>query len=95
MHLVALTRPYRLGLLALLVLILLRVVRQGPLRILATATMALILIAQFTGELRAIGVAEIWFPFGIGVTLTQYIYAIAIPLLALLIVRTLDSNSVR
>jgi len=95
MHLVALTRPYRLGLLALLVLILLRVVREGPLRILATATMALILIAQFTGELRAIGVAEIWFPFGIGVTLTQYIYAIAIPLLALLIVRTLDSNSVR
>ena len=36
----------------------------------------------------------IWFPFGIGVSRTQYAYAIAIPLLALLIVRTLDLKSV-
>ncbi len=60
----------------------------------AVATMASILIAQFAGELGSIGVPGIWFPFGIGVSLTQYAYAIAIPLLALLIVRTLDSKKV-
>jgi hypothetical protein len=39
--------------------------------------------------LDTIGVPGIWFPFGIGVSRTQYVYAIAIPLLAFLIVRTL------
>jgi hypothetical protein len=43
-------------------------------------------------ELSAIGVPNIWFPLGIGVSRTQYAYAIAIPLLAVLIVRTLSSN---
>ena len=38
--------------------------------------------------LDPIGVPGIWFPFGIGVSRSQYIYAIVIPLLALLIVRT-------
>jgi len=95
LHLVALTRPYRLAFLALQLVVFVRVIGQGPLRAMATITMALLLISQFTGELRAIGVPEIWFPFGIGVTLVQYIYAIAIPLLALLIVRTLDSKSAR
>ena len=48
----------------------------------------------FGGELLdPIGVPGIWFPFGIGVSRTQYIYAIAIPLLAFLIVRTLHSKS--
>jgi hypothetical protein len=42
--------------------------------------------------LDPIGVPGIWFPFGIGVSRTQYIYAIAIPLLAFLIVRTLPAN---
>jgi hypothetical protein len=37
-------------------------------------------------------VPGIWFPFGIGVSRTQYVYAIAIPLLAFLIVRTLLSK---
>jgi len=89
MNVMAMTRICRLGLLALLLLIVVRMVRGGPMRIMAVATMALILIAQFSGELRSIGVTDIWFPFGIGVTLAQYTYAIAIPLLALLIVRTL------
>jgi hypothetical protein len=41
----------------------------------------------FGGELLdTIGVPGIWFPFGIGVSRTQYVYAIAIPLLAFLIV---------
>jgi hypothetical protein len=35
-------------------------------------------------------VPGIWFPFGIGVSRAQYTYAIVIPLLALLIVRTLE-----
>jgi hypothetical protein len=53
--------------------------------------------ALFGGELLdPIGVPGIWFPFNIGVSRTQYIYAIAIPLVAFLIVRTLigpDSGS--
>jgi hypothetical protein len=36
-------------------------------------------------------VPGIWFPFGIGVSRTQYLYAIVIPLLAILIVRTSPS----
>jgi hypothetical protein len=74
----------------LLIVIVLRMVRSGPMRVMALATMGLILVAHFSGELRMIGVPDIWFPFGIGVTLAQYTYAIAVPLLALLIVRTLD-----
>jgi hypothetical protein len=93
MHVMAMTRIYRLGLLALLVLIVVRMVRRGPMRIMALSTMAFILAAQFADELSAIGVPGIWFPFGIGVSRTQYAYAIAIPLLALLIVRTLHSKS--
>ena len=92
MHVVAMTRVCRLGLLALLVLMVVRMIRNGPMRIMAVATMASILVAQFAGELGSIGVSGIWFPFGIGVSRTQYAYAIAIPLLALLIVRTLHSK---
>jgi hypothetical protein len=45
--------------------------------------------ALFGGELLdPIGVPGIWFPFNIGVSRTQYVYAIAVPLLAFLIVRT-------
>ena len=58
-------------------------------RILALFTLASIMAALFGGELLdPIGVPGIGFPFGIGVSRTQYIYAIAIPLLAVLIVRT-------
>lgn len=78
----------RLGSLALFVVIAARMVRNGPLRILALATLAAIVAGQFGRELLdPIGVPGIWFPFGIGVSRTQYIYAIAIPLLAILIVR--------
>jgi hypothetical protein len=66
-----------------------RIVRNGPERILALITLASIVAALFGGELLdPIGVPGIWFPFGIGVSRTQYIYALAIPLLAVLIVRT-------
>jgi hypothetical protein len=59
-------------------------------RILAIINLALITVAFFGGELLdPIGVPGIWFPFGIGVSRTQYLYAILVPLLASLIVRTL------
>jgi hypothetical protein len=58
-------------------------------RTLALITLALTVLAFFGGELLdPIGVPGIWFPFGIGVSRTQYIYAIFIPLLAFLVVRT-------
>lgn len=80
----------RLGSLALFVVIGVRVARNGPMRILALATLASIMAELFGSELLdTIGVPGIWFPFGIGVSRTQYIYAIAVPLLAVLIVRTL------
>jgi hypothetical protein len=51
--------------------------------------LALIIVALFGGELLdPLGVPGIWFPFGIGVSRTQYLYAIIIPLLAILIGRT-------
>jgi hypothetical protein len=40
-------------------------------------------------------VPGIWFPFGIGVSRTQYVYAIAIPLLAFLVVRALVPQRVQ
>jgi hypothetical protein len=81
----------RFGSLALLVVIAARMARSAPMRILALVTLAAIMAELFGSELLdPIGVPGIWFPFGIGVSRTQYIYAIAIPLLAFLIVRTLD-----
>jgi hypothetical protein len=50
--------------------------------VLALATMAVIAIALFINELSRLGVPTIWFPFNIGVTLTQYAYALALPLLS-------------
>jgi hypothetical protein len=85
----------RLGLLALMVVIAVRMVRSGPMRMLSLVTLASIMAGLFGGELLdPIGVPGIWFPFGIGVSRTQYIYAIAVPLLAVLVVRTLASNKV-
>jgi len=89
LHVAAMTSLSRLGLLALFGLIAIRMIRSGPMRLMALATMASILVAQFAGELGAIGVPGIWFPFGIGVSRTQYAYAVAIPLLAWLIARSL------
>jgi len=67
-----------------------RIVRSGPMRILALVTLTSIMAGLFGGELLdPIGVPGIWFPFGIGVSRTQYVYAIAIPLVAFLIARTL------
>jgi hypothetical protein len=80
----------RLGSIALFAVIAARIVRGGPPRILALVTLATVLASLFGSELLdTIGVPGIWFPFNIGVSRTQYIYAIGVPLLAVLIVRTL------
>jgi len=89
-HSANLTTISRLGSIALFIVVGARIVRFGPLRILALATLASIMAAFFGAELLdPIGVPGIWFPFGIGVSRTQYIYALAIPLVAILMVRTI------
>jgi hypothetical protein len=78
----------KLGSIALFVLIGARIVRSGARRILALVTLASIVAVLFGGELLdPIGVPGIWFPFGIGVSRSQFIYAIVIPLLALFFVQ--------
>jgi len=89
-HSASVTRGSRLASIALFAMIGARIARSGSMRILALVTLASIMAALFGGELLdAIGVPGIWFPFGIGVSRTQYVYAFAIPLLAFLSVRTL------
>jgi len=84
------TNVSRLGSIVLFAVIGARMVRHGVMRVLAPVTLATVVAALFGGELLdPIGVPGIWFPLGIGVSRTQYIYAIVIPLLAVLIVRTL------
>ncbi len=88
------TSGSRLASIMLFVVIGARIARSGPMRILALVTLASIMAALFGGELLdPIGVPGIWFPFGIGVSRTQYVYAIVIPLLAFLIVRTLTPKT--
>jgi hypothetical protein len=83
------TRGSRLASIVLFVVIGMRIFRSGPMRILVLVTLVAIMAALFGGELLdPIGVPGIWFPFGVGVSRTQYIYAIFIPLLAFSIVRT-------
>jgi hypothetical protein len=84
------TSGSRFGSIALFAVIGARLVRGGPMRTLALTVLVLIVVAFFGGELLdPLGVPGIWFPFGIGVSRTQYLYAIIIPLLAILIARTL------
>ena len=92
-HAARVTSISRYGSIALFVIIGARIVRSGPMRILAAIALALIIAAYFGDELLdPIGVPGIWFPFGIGVSRTQYIYAVLIPLLAVLFVRTLGER---
>ncbi len=82
----------RLAAIALLVVIAARIAVGGPMRIHALVTLALTMLVFFGGELLdPLGVPGIWFPFGIGVSRTQYIFAILIPLLGILMVRTLGA----
>jgi hypothetical protein len=92
-HSASVTSGSRLGSIALFAVIGARIVRSGPMRILALVTLTSIMAGLFGGELLdTIGVPGIWFPFGVGVSRTQYVYAIANPLIAFLIARTLLSK---
>lgn len=85
----ALTTASRLAFIALFVVIGIRIFRGGPPRALPLFTLASLLAGLFGGELLdPLGVPGIWFPFGIGVSRTQYLYALVIPLVALSLVRT-------
>lgn len=93
MHAPSITKGSRFGSIVLFAVIGARIARTGPTRMLALGTLASIVAAFFGGELLdPMGVPGIWFPFGIGVSRTQYLYAILVPLLAFLIVRTLPSQ---
>jgi hypothetical protein len=84
----------RLGSIALFVVIAARIAWGGATPALALVTLAFTTLAFFGGELLdPFGVPGIWFPFGIGVSRTQYIFAIFIPLLAFLIARTLSTRA--
>ena len=91
-HSSSVTSYSRIASIVLFVVIGVRIARSGPERTLALVTLASIMAALFGGELiDPIGVPGIRFPFGIGVSRTQYIYAIALPLLAILFVQTLKA----
>lgn len=86
-----LVRGSRFASIALFVLIGVRIVRSGSMRWLALLVLALTVLPLFGGELLdPLGVPGIWFPFGIGVSRTQYLYAVVLPMLAILIVRDLE-----
>ena len=73
-HSASATSGSRLGSIALFVVIGARIVRSGPMPILALVTLASIVAGLFGGELLdTIGMPGIWFPFGIGVSRTQYV----------------------
>jgi len=92
-HSASMTSVSRLGSIVLFVVIGACIVRSGQMRILALVTLASIMSALFGGEvLDPMGVPGIWFPFGIGVSRTKYVYAVAIPLVAFLSVLTLPSK---
>ena len=89
-HSAGLASASRFAAIALFVVIAARLVLGGARRRHALLVLALTLVSLFGGELLdPIGVPGIWFPFGIGVSRTQYLYAVLIPLLAFLVVRTL------
>ena len=93
-HWASVTSISRYGSIALFVLIGARIVQGGAARLLALATLALTVVSFFGDELLdPIGVPGIWFPFGIGVSRTQYIFAILIPLMAFLIVLTRSART--
>jgi hypothetical protein len=74
----------RLALLALFVWAAWNIVRRGCLRTFALITMITTGVAMFAEEINTIGVPGIWFPFGVGVSRSQYALSVAIPLLAVL-----------
>lgn len=90
-HSAGVTHGVRLAWIVLFAIVGVRIARSGTMRGLALATLASIVVGLFGGELLdPLGVPGIWFPFGIGVSRTQYIYALVIPLFAMLLVRSMQ-----
>lgn len=88
------TRAGRLAAIALFVVLAARIVHGAAPRVLALATLLLTFLAFFGGELLdPLKVPGIWFPLGIGVSRTQFLYALFIPLFGFLIVRTLEPRT--
>lgn len=82
-HLAVLIATARIVFIILFAAIAVRIAVRGERRMLALAAMSLIAIALFVNELAQLGIPTIWFPFDIGVTLTQYAYALSLLLLPL------------
>ncbi|MHB1056313.1 MAG: glycoside hydrolase family 2 [Rhodanobacter sp.] len=61
--------------------------RRQPDRMLAFVAVLLVAVSQFSTEVSALGVPGIWFPFGVGVSRTQYAYAALVVVLAGLLIR--------
>jgi hypothetical protein len=76
-----------------LVAIAIRIALRGGYRLLALAAILLIATGLFASDLSAWGVPGIWFPFNIGVSRSQYAYALALPLLAVLLTAGCQSSS--
>jgi len=74
-----------------LAVIVIRIARHGERRLLALGTMLLTAVGLFAADLSTLGVPGIWFPFNIGVSRSQYAYALALPLLALVLFTTRKS----
>jgi hypothetical protein len=76
----------RYAFLALLVYIVYRGLRERDREAwFALPAIVTISIGQFSGELLALGAPGIWFPFGMGVSLTNYAYLASTPALAVLL----------
>lgn len=65
-----------------LAVIAIRILRRGADRGIALTALVLTAVGLFAGDLSALGVPGIWFPFGIGVSRSQYAGALALPLIA-------------
>jgi hypothetical protein len=65
-----------------LAVVAIRILRRGDHRLLAGATLLLTATGLFAADLSALSVPGIWFPFNIGVSRSQFAYALALPLLA-------------
>jgi hypothetical protein len=82
----------RLAFLVLTLLILFRVLLQPSReRWFVGAAMLIMSVALFAAELSLIGIPGIWFPFGVGVSRTEYAYAIFYVVVIALLLRRLYS----
>jgi hypothetical protein len=61
--------------------------KRQPESLLAFIVVLLVAVSQFSVEVSAVGVPGIWFPFGVGVSRTQYAYAAMVVGLAVLLIR--------